>query len=112
MNFEAYLGFGGSTATIHLSGELTDRNVPVLRSIVDQAVQQPLSRLVLRVQELESIAPGGVRCLAFAQQHLPPGVEILVDGAREEIHQALELGGFDQAVTFIQEVPAVATESV
>ncbi|WNI17263.1 hypothetical protein [Actinacidiphila sp. ITFR-21] len=66
--------------------------------------------LVLRVHELNSLAPTGVRCLAFAQQHLAREVEILVDGAREEIRHALRLGGFDQAATFIEErVPVAET---
>lgn len=103
MSFDAFLGFSGPVASIHLSGDCDDRQAQVLRSLVDQAVRQNPQRLVLRVQDLTSLSPAGVRCLAFAQQHLAPGVEILVDGARDQVRRALRLGGFDQAVTFIEE---------
>ncbi|GAA3753176.1 STAS domain-containing protein [Salinactinospora qingdaonensis] len=108
MNFEAFLGFTGSTATLHLAGSLDDASLPVLRSLVDQAVQQPLRQLVLRIDELESMTPGGVRCLAFAQQHVAPDVEIIVDGANEQVREAMRLGGFDQAVTFVAERAVLA----
>ncbi|MGH4033395.1 STAS domain-containing protein [Actinomycetota bacterium Odt1-20B] len=112
MNFEAYLGFTNSTATIYLSGALTDKRVPALRALVDQAVQRPLSRMVLRMNELESICPGGVRCLAFAQQHLPPGADIVLDGASAQIEQTLRSGGFDRAVTLLAETPVVNNTAV
>ncbi|MBD0420431.1 STAS domain-containing protein [Streptomyces sp. NPDC052309] len=105
MSFEAYLGFTDSTATVYLSGDLTDKRVPALRSLVEHAVQRPLSRLVLRMTDLESISAGGVRCLAFAQQQLPQGADIVVDGAGPQIRQMLRSGGFDQAVTLLAETP-------
>jgi anti-anti-sigma factor len=107
MSFDAFLGFSGPVASINLAGECDDTHAQVLRSLVDQAVRRDPQRLVLRVRELRSLAPAGVRCLAFAQQHLAPGVEILVDGAGDEVRRALRLGGFDQAVTFIEEMVAL-----
>ncbi|MFC8453192.1 STAS domain-containing protein [Kitasatospora sp. NPDC057223] len=99
MTFEAYYGITGSTATIHLTGELPERRVPALRSLVEQALQRPLNRLVLRVHGLRSISAGGVRCLAHTQQLLPRGAEITVHGAGPAVRRALAAGGFDATVT-------------
>ncbi|KUP98591.1 STAS domain-containing protein [Thermobifida cellulosilytica] len=107
MNFEAFLGFNDTTATLYLSGVLDDSALPVFRSLIDQAVQRPLRRLVLRAHGLESITPGGVRCLAFAQQHTAPGVEIIIDGASEAVRDAVRLGGFARAVTFVEQPEAL-----
>ncbi|WP_150254312.1 hypothetical protein [Nocardiopsis deserti] len=59
--------------------------------------------MVLQVRDLESIVPGGVRCLAFAQQHTAPDPETLVEGAREQVREAFRNGAFDQAVHFLEE---------
>ncbi|GAA1144734.1 anti-anti-sigma factor [Kitasatospora gansuensis] len=111
MSFEAYLGFTGPTATVFLSGELTDARVPTLRTLLDQAVQRPLNRLVIRMYELASISTAGVRCLAFTQQHLPQGVDIVLDGPSEAIQRVLRASGFDQAVTVVQETLTFAGEA-
>lgn len=107
MSFDASLGFTGSAASIHLAGDCADSHAQVLRSLVDQAVARAPRRLVLRVHELSSLSPAGVRCLAFAQQNLPPGTDILIDGAGTEIRAALRLGGLDRALTFIEETVSV-----
>ncbi|BAJ25948.1 MULTISPECIES: STAS domain-containing protein [Kitasatospora] len=99
MTFEAYYGITGSTATIHLTGELPERRVPALRGLVEQALQRPLNRLVLRVHGLRSICAGGVRCLAHTQQLLPRGAQITVDGAGTAVRRALTAAGLDTAMT-------------
>jgi len=105
MAFDAYLGYSGSTVTVHLSGDLADRHVPSLRQLIDQALQRPVSVLVLRMRELTSLSPGGVRCLAFAQQRMARGAEIVLDGASEDVLRVLRAGGFDRAVTVVEELP-------
>ncbi|WP_063835424.1 STAS domain-containing protein [Streptomyces sp. NRRL S-118] len=93
MTFDAYLAVSGRTAVIHLSGELTDARVTALRALLGQAVQQPVDRLVLRLGELTSLAAGGVRCVALAQQELPQGTDLVLEGARDAVLSALRLGG-------------------
>jgi len=101
MAFEAYLGFSGTTAALHLAGDLEDRDVARLRSLVDQAVQQPVRRFVLHAGELTSLAAAGVRCLALAQQQLRPGTEVIIDGAGEQVRHALRLSGLDRSMTVV-----------
>ncbi|MEU7278413.1 STAS domain-containing protein [Streptomyces sp. NPDC045431] len=93
MTFDAYLAVSGRTAVLHLSGELTDARVPALRALLGQAVRQPVDRLLLRMGGLDSLAAGGVRCVALAQQELAPGTDLVLEGARDEVLFALRLGG-------------------
>ncbi|GAA1283974.1 STAS domain-containing protein [Saccharothrix xinjiangensis] len=99
MSFEAYLGFNGRTGTVYLTGELDADTAPVFRSLVEQAAQRPLDRLVLDLTGLATMSSAGVRSLAFAQQQLPPSVAIIVVGASPGVVEVIRLAGFDQAVT-------------
>ncbi|MFI6653673.1 STAS domain-containing protein [Streptomyces sp. NPDC050529] len=99
MTFEAYLGCSGQTASIHLSGELTDNRVGALRALLGQAAARPVSRVVLRMEGLLSMTAGGVRALAVTRQGLPPGTELIIVGARQDVLGVLRSGGLDAAVT-------------
>jgi anti-anti-sigma factor len=101
MIFEAHLGFTGTTAVLHLAGEMADRDVPRLRALVDQAAARPIRRLILHLGQLESMVGAGVRCLAMAQQQLTSGSEVIVDGAGEEVRRALRLGGLERSMTLV-----------
>jgi anti-anti-sigma factor len=104
---DAYLGFNGDTAVVHLSGMLDESRVPVLRALLEQALARPaLDRLVLRMHGLSAIAPGGVRCIAFAHQRLAAHVPMVLDGAGEQVRTALGYGGVAGAVTLTE--PATA----
>lgn len=101
MTFEAYLGRSGGTAVIRLAGDLTDIHVSAVRDLVDEAIRHPLDRLQIEMAGLRSIAPSGVRCLAYAQQTLPPAVPFLIADAGEPVRRALAFAGFDSTVTMI-----------
>ncbi|MGM1063251.1 STAS domain-containing protein [Saccharothrix sp. Mg75] len=102
MSFEAYLGFTGRTGTVYLTGELDADTAPVFRSLVEQAARRPLDRLVLDLTGLEVLSSAGVRCLAFAQQQLPPATSIIVVGARPAVVDVIRLAGFDRAVVIAE----------
>ncbi|MBR7830523.1 STAS domain-containing protein [Actinospica sp. MGRD01-02] len=101
MAFDARLGFAGTTANLHLAGEMAEGDAARLRSLVDQATARPLRRLVLYLGGLESLTVSGVRCLAMAQQQLAPGTEVIVDGVGENVVRLLRLGGLDRSVTLV-----------
>ncbi|KAB8169649.1 STAS domain-containing protein [Streptomyces sp. 3MP-14] len=101
MSFEAYLGFTGDSAAVHLSGDLTEVDVPVLRSLIDQALGRGARQLVLEADALRSIVAGGARCLAFAQQRLPEPGHIVVRGAREPVRRTLAQAGIEEALTLV-----------
>ncbi|MEU6062803.1 STAS domain-containing protein [Streptomyces sp. NPDC047097] len=104
MSFEAYLGCSGQTATLHLSGDLTENRVGALRALLGQAAARAARRVVLRVQDLRSLTASAVRALAVARQELPPGADLVIVGACEEVALMLRRGGLD-AVTLADAVP-------
>ncbi|TDC62579.1 STAS domain-containing protein [Streptomyces hainanensis] len=101
MSFTASLGSAGSSAVLHLAGRLTDADVRTLRTLVDQAVGTAPRRLLVDAHDLESLAPAGVRCLAFAQQHLAPGTEMVIEGASPDLHEALARAGLTRSMTVV-----------
>ncbi|MGP4109575.1 STAS domain-containing protein [Streptomyces sp. 4N509B] len=104
-SFDASVGTAGTTTVLRLSGDLTDAEVPTLRTLVDRAVAEAARvgarRLVVDVHDLGAMVPAGLRCLAFTQQHLPPTTEIAVDGASEALRDALDRSRLTQSVTVI-----------
>ncbi|GAB2913411.1 STAS domain-containing protein [Streptomyces mayteni] len=102
MTFEAYLGFSGSAATLHLAGELREIDVPVLRSLLDQALARHIDRLTIEAEELTGIAAGGVRCFAFARQRLPEHARLLMEGAAPQVREMLTRGGVADTVTLVE----------
>ncbi|WP_165953764.1 STAS domain-containing protein [Streptomyces sp. 8K308] len=102
MTFEAYLGFSGDSASLHLSGELRDIDVPVLRSLLDQALARDIDQLTVEAERLTAIAAGGVRCLAFALQRLPKHARLLIAGASPRVREMLARGGVEETVTLVE----------
>lgn len=101
MSFEAYLGISDSTATLHLAGDLRGPDASQLRDLVEKAAGAPVRRLVIHVGQLQTMAGAGIRCLALAQQQVRPGTQVIVDGAGENIRQALRHSGLDRSVTVV-----------
>lgn len=101
MTFTASLGSAGSSTVLHLAGRLTDADVRTLRTLVDQAVGSAPRRLLVDANDLEALVPAGVRCLAFAQQHLAPGTEMVIAGASEDLRQALARAGLTESMTVV-----------
>ncbi|MFC4035619.1 anti-sigma factor antagonist [Streptomyces polygonati] len=101
MAFEAYLSFSGTTATLHLGGDLMADDVTRLRALLDQLAARTVGRVVLRLQELTSVTGGAVRALALGQQQLPPGAEVIVDGASFPVRRALRFGGLEESMSLV-----------
>jgi anti-anti-sigma factor len=101
MSFDISLGNNGSTTVVHLQGELRDREVTSLRRVVDQAVANRPRRLVVDVHAVDALVPAAVRCLAFAQQHLPATSHIVIEGASADLCDRFRLAGLDRSMTII-----------
>ncbi|MYR58663.1 STAS domain-containing protein [Streptomyces sp. SID625] len=101
MAFDISLGINGSTTVVRLEGELNDREVQSLRRVIDQAVAQGPRRLVVDVHALDALVPAGLRCLAFAQQHLPATSHIVIEGASPVLHDRFRLAGLDRSMTIV-----------
>ena len=101
-SFDASLGFADSTAVIRLAGRVDDRAVPVLHDLLEQAAARTVRHVRLEATGLDLLGAAGARCLAFAQQHLPPGAEMSVAGASEAVRTALRAAGLSGTVTFVE----------
>ncbi len=101
MAFEAYLAFSGTTAALHLRGDLRDEDTAQLRELLDRIAAGTVRRVVLHLAELTSVTGAAVRCLALGQQQLAPGTEVIVDGAAFPVRRALRLGGLEPFMSLV-----------
>ncbi|MFE0105112.1 STAS domain-containing protein [Streptomyces sp. NPDC059009] len=108
MSFHASFGIQGAATVLSVAGEVTDADIRELRAVVDAAVAQRSRRLVIDLYEATQLAPAAVRCLAFAQQQLPAGAQIVVEGAAPHLRHRLTLAGLDRSMTIVA-APALAT---
>jgi anti-anti-sigma factor len=51
------------------------------------------------MDELTYMSSAGLRCLVFAHQKLPRGVDIVLVGTRPEVAETIKLTGFDRSIT-------------
>lgn len=102
MSLDASIGFAGADATIHLSGTLDERGASALRGMLEEAGAHSVHQVRLEVAGLEELGSAGARCLAFAQQQLPPGTEISLHGASPAVREALEEAGLAESVTQVE----------
>jgi anti-anti-sigma factor len=99
MAFNAKMHVSDDATTIRLTGELDRRAAPRLNELIIESAKQPLSRLVLLMEELTYMSSAGLRCLVFAHQKLPRGVDIVLVGTRPEVAETIRLTGFDRSIT-------------
>jgi len=99
MNFSAKMHFGDDTATLRLVGELDRTAAPRLNELISQAAEQEVKRLVLLMEQLTYMSSAGLRCLVFAHQKMPRGVDIVLVGTRPEVAETIKLTGFDRSIT-------------
>ena len=90
MPFNASVGSSGSSTVLHLAGRLAEEDVRTLRTLVDEAARQSPRRLVIDMYDLESMVPAALRCLAFAQQHLPTTTEVAIEGPSAELRDLVD----------------------
>ncbi|MGQ4512845.1 STAS domain-containing protein [Streptomyces sp. DW26H14] len=101
MAFEAHLAFSGTTAALHLRGELRDEDTARLRELLDRIAAGTVRRVVLHLADVTSVTGAAVRCLALGQQQLAPGTEVIVDGAAFPVRRALRLGGLEPFMSLV-----------
>jgi anti-anti-sigma factor len=98
MTFNAHMQIADGVATIRLSGELDARSAPQFNQLVIDAAKHQISQLVLLATDLTYMSSAGVRCLLFAHQKMPRGVQIVVTGAQPDVAETIRLTGFDRSV--------------
>lgn len=88
----------GGCATISLGGILDEAEVSKLLARIDSAVQQGIHSISFHAQELESISPGALRALIFRKQQLGADFNITVQGASDEVIQAVQESGLGDEI--------------
>jgi anti-anti-sigma factor len=99
MSFTAKMYVADYAATMRLVGELDRRSAPRLNELIIEAADKQVQRLVLLMEELTYMSSAGLRCLVFAHQKMPRGVEIVLVGTRPEVAETIRLTGFDRSIT-------------
>ena len=107
MTFEATMHVDeNEVATIRLAGDLDSRSAPQLNELVVEAARRPVNRLVLLMHRLTYMSSAGLRCLLFAHQRMPRGVEIVLIGTQPQVLETIRLTGFDQSVVMQESADA------
>jgi anti-anti-sigma factor len=98
MAFQTRTHVDGDVASIKLVGELDSRAAHRFNGVIAELTAQPLSRLVLLMEELSYMSSAGLRCLVFAHQKLGRGVEIVLVGTQQAVAETISLTGFDRSI--------------
>lgn len=106
MSFNAKMHVADDAATLRLVGELDRRAAPRLNELIIEAAGRQVKRLVLLMDELKYMSSAGLRCLVFAHQKMPRGVQIVLVGTRPEVAETIRLTGFDRSITMEDSVEA------
>ena len=104
MIFETFLGVDHGTATIHVSGELDSATAPRFLGVVERAVESNPRRYVIEMSGLTRMSPSGIRCLAFLEQMMEPGAQVIIVGAAPAIVETIQQAAFQSSVTIAESV--------
>jgi mannose/cellobiose epimerase-like protein (N-acyl-D-glucosamine 2-epimerase family) len=99
MAFDMFIESDDVATILTLGGDLDDIAEPALRQQLDRVVAARPKRLVIRVENLNSIAPRPSRAVAFVGQKLDLGDDVYVVGASDAVRTALQDVGFWEEVT-------------
>jgi anti-sigma B factor antagonist len=98
MTFNANLQVTDGVATIRLAGELDGGSAPQFSKLIGDAARHEIRQLVLLADDLRYISSAGLRCLVFAHQKMPDGVQIVLTGAQPDVAETIRLTGFDRSM--------------
>ncbi len=88
----------GSTI-LTLSGTVDDAAEQALRAQIDKVIASRPTRLVLRVETLDSISARAVRAIAFSRSKLDLDEDVFVVGANASVQAAFEAAGLWEELT-------------
>lgn len=86
-------------ATLSLEGKLTPDDVCTLKAQLSAAVNKGAKSLVIDAGDLTAICDEALRTLAFFKQKQGANFEITMNGANEDVREAIEESGFGDEIT-------------
>jgi anti-anti-sigma factor len=102
MTFDARMQVADAIATIRMSGELDARSAQRFNDLITEAAKHDIGKLVLLADELSYMSSAGIRCLVFAYQKMPAGVQIVLSGAQPDVAETIRLTGFDRTLVLVE----------
>ncbi|MET9064722.1 STAS domain-containing protein [Streptosporangium sandarakinum] len=97
--FQADLISSGDTVTIQMSGDLDALSAPSFHEILQQVATRSPKKLCLAMHGLSYISSAGVRGLVFARQKMGDDMEVVVEGANENVAETIRMTGLQHAIT-------------
>ncbi|MDF5752077.1 STAS domain-containing protein [Spongiactinospora sp. TRM90649] len=97
--FQADLTITDGTVVIQMSGDLDASSAPSFHEILQQAAAHAPKQLCLAMHNLSYISSAGVRGLVFARQKMGDDVEVIVEGANDNVAETIRMTGMEHAIT-------------
>jgi mannose/cellobiose epimerase-like protein (N-acyl-D-glucosamine 2-epimerase family)/anti-anti-sigma regulatory factor len=90
MQFDAALDIANGIVDLTLYGDLSDAAEPIFKAQLDKIVASAPKRIMLRVENLQSLSKASARMLSFVCEKLSLDDEIYLVGANEQVKQMLQ----------------------
>ena len=90
LTFDAYINLLDGTAELTLVGELSDAAEPAFRAQLDRLLTAKPKRVVIRMENLHSMASRAARALDFISSKLGLDEDIYVVGANDSVRKTLQ----------------------
>ncbi|MGH9173191.1 MAG: AGE family epimerase/isomerase, partial [Vicinamibacterales bacterium] len=97
--YDIFIETNAEATVLTLAGELSEADEPALRAQMDKIIASRPSRLVIRVEDLESIALRPARAIAFLCQKLSLDESVYVAGANDDVQRVFAEVGFWEEIT-------------
>jgi anti-anti-sigma factor len=112
INFDLFVESDADMTILTINGVIDDVAEPALKVHLDKVIATRPKRLVIRVEELQSICARAVRAIAFSRSKMDLEEDIFVVGANPDVQQAIqETGYWEQIVPLNEFDRAVITRS-
>ena len=86
---------------LRVRGEIDMANAPLLRELLDEAVDGGASRIVVDCHELEFLDSSGIGVLVAARKRLADDGELVLDSPPAHVRKVLDITGVAGHVTVV-----------
>lgn len=94
----------GDIAKIKFSGNLTNKDIELLRKILTDMINKKPRQLILVMTNLQTICHEGIRAIIFAEQKLSNDTAMILVNANPEIKSLFSNEDFTESATFSDEM--------
>lgn len=102
------MNLDNSGAELVLDGSIDAHADELLKSYLARMVEAKPNRVVLRMEDVETISPQKARELVVAVQNLSLDTDIVLVGATETVRKTLQAAGFLEQATVVEDIVGLA----